>query len=196
MNEIGSYISTFLREFENYILVKYLRIDWNDLPGKEMQGNLHMPLPYFIFRYSILRLKLQCLFVSAPLIVDVGSGSGKILWMLSTITETKLSGIEIEPAFCEKSKSNLNSLGVDATIFCGDVLDYRWSNSKSQKIILTLFNPLPNETLRSFLSILCQEKLNVVIIFFWDIDALTILNGSGMRLISRSKLIRTSVWEF
>ncbi len=54
-------------------------------------------------------------------LVDLGSGLGKVVMLARTLTGATARGIEIQPALVERSRTAAERLGIEVTFTCGDI---------------------------------------------------------------------------
>ena len=195
LSSLRSKIPNGVRSFENRYWLNRLGVDFNFYGSKNNEGNPHMPLPFLIFKYALISSGIRKEFRNADIVIDIGSGTGKLLWMISRETKSFLLGIENEEVLCTMSQKNLEKLDVKATVKYADVLDFDFAQFRNKKTILTLFNPLPGDLLAILLEKIVESQLQFKMIFFWDADELSNLNRSPFEKIWRSKLIKSSIWK-
>ncbi len=157
-----------------------------------------MPLPFsiFILVITILRMKGDFRYER---IVDVGSGTGKILFLSTLVSKCEVIGIENENQLVQLSRSNLRKLNCQASVIECDALEFRnFIDLGNKPTLIVMFNPLPPDSLKIFierLQIAAKMGSPICVLYFWDIDSFTVLCEHDLRNKWSIKILKTSYWE-
>jgi hypothetical protein len=109
-------------------------------------------------------IKLNLITDEAPILVDVGSGKGKVLiaWAEDKFISSKIKdivGVEFSKKLFEICKENLiryKQKSITPKIFCSDILDTNIM-SFSSPYIFYMYNPFDEQIMKSFLSKLLYD---------------------------------------
>lgn len=92
--------------------------------------------------------------------IDVGSGKGRVLLMAARYQFLRIIGIELMPELHRVAVANveklraLNQLGENVELLQMDATEYVFP---AERMVIYLFNPLPEESLKKFLARLSQD---------------------------------------
>ena len=192
-----TYVPKLIRSIENLFFRFFFGINWEWKGRKFKEGNDHMPTPFgiFIFLIAIMRMKGD---FCCERIVDIGSGTGKILFLSTLVSKCEVIGLENENQLVQLSRSNLRKLHCQASVIECDALEFRnFIDLGNKPTLIMMFNPLPPDSLKIFIERIKQSAKkgnSICILFFWDVDSSTVLREHDLRNKWSVKVLKTSFW--
>lgn len=111
----------------------------------------------------ILQMIRQAEIKSSDIFVDLGSGLGQVVMLVSLLTAAQAKGIEVEPAYIEYSRAGATELGLAGTEFIRT--DAR-NADYSEGTIFFLYTPFEGKILQDVLQQLKEESKNRIIKIF------------------------------
>lgn len=192
-----TYVPQLIRSIENLFFRFFFGVNWEWKGRKFNDGNDHMPIPFgiFIFFIAVMRMKGDFRYER---IVDVGSGTGKILFLSTLVSKCEVIGIENENLLVQLSRSNLRKLDCQASVIECDALEFRnFIDLGNKSTLIVMFNPLPPDSLKIFIErikLSAKKGQSICILYFWDVDSAVVLHEHDLRNKWSIKILKTSFW--
>ena len=157
-----------------------------------------MAIPSLVYFYVLSRVKRT---TSKPFdtLIDIGSGTGKMVFLASKYSNFRAYGIENENFLVQISRENLLQLGSHSEIYLANALLFDYSKFKGDYLIFTLFNPFSPTYLTDFLSQISKKmepNKKLAFLLFWDATWIEELTSSRLSCVWRNRFLRCSFWEY
>jgi hypothetical protein len=149
-----------------------------------LTGTESVPVP------MIRKILNKLTITSEDIIVDLGSGDGRFLFVASEFNFKKIIGVELLEELFIKSSKNLNNFikvksKSNIKLINSDVLDYNFSGKETY---FYLYNPFESKVMHKFLNKMKNElweKLNFIKIVYVSPKCHDVLISQNFKVIDR-----------
>lgn len=162
---VDTYISLDLADNRNQEKAGYDELDafinglFPDLALPEQTVSLEPEMVYFQKTPArvVFELVANCPFAENDVFFDLGSGLGQVSILVNLLTGVKVTGVEMEPAFCTYALSLALSLNLSEVTFIH--VDARKADYSAGTVFF-LYTPFQGRMLQEVLDLLQLESLN------------------------------------